>query len=165
VIAADVEAVFGALFGERFRTVLRGGGAEPLYRPASGNSPAVILYRRDYLASALHEVAHWCIAGARRRALPDYGYWYAEEGRDDAGQAAFERVEARPQALESLFAAAAGLPFRVSLDNPGRGELDPGPFTARVDAERARLLCEGLPPRAQAFRDALHGLDAVRAQP
>ena len=153
--AADVERVFAALFAEAHRTVLRGGGDEPFYRPATPTAPALILYRYDYVASALHEVAHWCVAGGRRRRLEDYGYWYAEAGRDDAGQAAFERVEARPQALEALFAEAAGLPFRVSLDNPGRGELDPRPFEARVAAERRRLLAEGLPPRARRFRDAL----------
>lgn len=157
--ACDIEALFDATFAARHRTVLRGGADEPLYEPPTGGAAAVIHYRFDYLASALHETAHWCIAGPARRRLVDYGYWYAEEGRDDAAQAAFEAVEARPQALEWCFADALGLPFRVSLDNPGRGELDPAPFERRVRAERERLEREGLPPRAACF---LHALQAAR---
>ncbi|MEE4298645.1 MAG: elongation factor P hydroxylase [Pseudomonadales bacterium] len=155
IAARDVEALFATLFADSHRTLLRGGAAEPMYRPPEWSAPALILYRHDYLASALHETAHWCIAGARRRRLPDYGYWYAEEGRDDAAQAAFEAVEARPQAIEWCFAEAIGAAFRVSLDNPGRGELDPAPFEARVRAERERIAREGLPPRAERFRRAL----------
>lgn len=155
IAAGDVEALFAAVFADRHRTLLRGGAAEPVYRPAEGAAPALILYRHDYLASALHETAHWCIAGERRRRLVDYGYWYAEEGRDDDAQAAFEAVEARPQAIEWCFADAIGASFRVSLDNPGRGELDPAPFEARVRAERERLDRFGLPPRAERFRRAL----------
>lgn len=153
--AEDVEALFEAIFAASHHTLLRGGADEPVYLPAEGEAAAQIRYRHDYLASALHETAHWCIAGARRRQLLDYGYWYAEEGRDDAAQAAFERVEARPQAIEWCFADAVGVPFRVSLDNPGRGELDPAPFEARVRAERRRLEAEGLPPRAERFLRAL----------
>lgn len=155
MIARDVEEVFAATFAASHGTLLRGGAREPLYRPGEGAAPALILYRHDYLASALHETAHWCIAGRRRRGLVDYGYWYAEEGRDDAAQAAFEAVEARPQAIEWCFAEAIGAPFRVSLDNPGRGELDPAPFEARVRAERRRFDQAGLPPRAERFRQAL----------
>jgi elongation factor P hydroxylase len=55
---------------------------------------------KDYLASALHEVAHWCLAGVERRKLEDYGYWYSPDGRSRGEQSAFENVEARPQALE-----------------------------------------------------------------
>ena len=90
--AATVEAVFADALGERLHTRLCGGAEEPVYHPGQGARPALILYRHDYVASALHEVAHWCIAGARRRTLPDYGYWYAEEGRDRAAQAEIGRA-------------------------------------------------------------------------
>ena len=50
--------------------------------------------------SALHEVAHWCIASAGRRRCRDYGYWYIPPPRDATAQTEFFAVEARVQALE-----------------------------------------------------------------
>jgi elongation factor P hydroxylase len=162
VDADRLSALFNSLFRVCERTVLRGGAAEPLYEPeVRGDDrpgrPAIIHFRADYAASALHEVAHWCIAGAARRRLPDYGYWYAPDGRDPAQQAAFLAVEARPQALEWCFAQACGLPFRLSLDNldapPAAGE--PERFASAVIACGEALRDQGLPPRAQGFFDAL----------
>ena len=163
--AADLEVLFARLFRDRHHTVLVGGADEPLYLPARGSAPAEVRYRDDFVASALHEVAHWCIAGAARRAEADYGYWYAPDGRGADAQHEFERVEIRPQAIESIFARSCGLPFRVSLDNPGRDELDPAPFEARVAAEAQRLERSGLPPRAARFRDALASVPVDRARP
>jgi elongation factor P hydroxylase len=160
--ARVLERLFAGAFAATHDTVLVGGAEEPLYLPATTTAPAEIRYRADYFASALHEVAHWCVAGAARRRRVDYGYWYAEAGRDAAAQAAFERVEVRPQAIESLFAAAAGSPFRISLDNPGRDEFDPAPFAEAVAVEAARLHEQGLPPRAARFRDALAAHFAAR---
>jgi hypothetical protein len=151
----DLECLFAELFLASHDTVLEGGAEEPLYLPPGPDGPARIRYRLDYVASALHEVAHWCIAGARRRGLVDYGYWYAPEGRDAVGQRAFEAVELRPQALESLFSEAAGTPFVPSLDNPGREDVDPAPFAAAVAREAARLQRAGLPLRAARFHAAL----------
>lgn len=153
--AATLERLFDACFRESHRTRLVGGADEPLYVPATADGCAEIRYRQDYFASALHEVAHWCIAGAARRALPDYGYWYAEAGRDAAAQRAFEAAEVGPQAIEALFSAACAWPFRISLDNPGRDDFDPQPFVRAVDAEAARLDDGALPPRAARFRAAL----------
>lgn len=65
----------------------------------------------------LLEISHFCIAGDQRRLLPDFGYWYAPDGRSAAQQQAFERVEIKPQALECLFTHACGRPFQVSQDN------------------------------------------------
>jgi len=117
--SAELERVFADCFAEEFRTVLEGGGEEPLYVPSSRPdiSPHRIVYRADYFASALHEVAHWCLAGAERRTREDYGYWYAPDGRDGTQQAEFERVEARPQALEWIFSDACGFDFHLSADN------------------------------------------------
>ncbi|MEE2892880.1 MAG: elongation factor P hydroxylase [Pseudomonadota bacterium] len=153
----DVERAFEATFLERHRTRLVGGAPEPLYLPSTSAQPAEIRYRADFVSSALHEVAHWCIAGAARRRRVDYGYWYAEEGRNSRAQAAFERVEVRPQALECLFSEALDQPFRVSIDNPGC-ELDPAPFMAAVAAQCRCYERHGLPPRAERFRAALLAL-------
>ena len=67
-LAARVEQVFNDCFAHSCNTRLCGGADEPLYQPAA--TPAgfhALYYRGDYFASALHEVAHWCIAGAQRR--------------------------------------------------------------------------------------------------
>ena len=66
---------------------------------------------------SLLELSHWCVAGEARRRLPDFGYWYAPDGRSAAQQQSFERVEIKPQALECLFTLACGRPFQVSQDN------------------------------------------------
>ena len=151
-------ALFDELFLEAEGTQLRGGASEPLFCPGFGAAPAVIYFRLDYQASALHEVAHWCLAGARRRQRVDYGYWYAPEGRDAAQQAAFFAVEAAPQALESLFCDALGVPFAPSVDNPGAPAPDLAPFLSALDEHRQRWQTKGLPSRAARFRDALAAL-------
>ena len=67
-------------------------------------------------------------------------------------------VEAAPQALESLFCEALGVPFAPSVDNPGA--LAPGmaPFLTALDEHRQRWRAMGLPSRAARFRDALAAL-------
>src|SRR5690606_16580490 len=109
---------------------------EPLYQPdATVDGIHLLYYRADYFASALHETAHWCIAGEARRRLTDFGYWYAPEGRSAAAQRSFEEVESRPQALEWLFSQACAYPFRISVDNLDRdtGALpDTAAFRARL---------------------------------
>ena len=116
-LANTLEQVFRDCFYATHRTRLVGGAAEPLYLPAQEGRDAMIFYREDYPASALHEVAHWCIAGPARRELEDYGYWYAPDGRSAEQQRAFERVEVRPQAVEWHLALASGVAFTVSADN------------------------------------------------
>jgi elongation factor P hydroxylase len=153
--AAALEAVFHDCFLAAFNTRLCGGASEPLYRPARAGELATIHYREDFAASALHEVAHWCIAGPRRRELEDFGYWYLPDGRNPGQQAAFERVEVRPQALEWHFSLAARLPFRVSIDNLAESSPTAAGFQRAV-AEQARRFCsEQLPPRGEQFRLAL----------
>lgn len=149
--------LFNDLFRDAFRTELVGGGDEPEYLPAAGTAaPARVVFTRDYYASALHEVSHWCIAGRRRRGLTDYGYWYAPDGRSAPEQADFEKVEVRPQALESLFSAAAGFRFHVSLDNlSGDGTADEKRFRDRVESQALVYLNSGMPARAVTFAQAL----------
>lgn len=152
----DLIVLFDREFAASENTVLRRGGDEPLYLPASADRRRHrILFARGFYASALHEIAHWCIAGHDRRQLEDYGYWYRPDGRDAATQQCFERVERRPQALEWAFSDAAAFPFRVSLDNLSGAAADVAGFIAAVTAERQQLEREGFPPRARRFLDAL----------
>ncbi|MEA5446700.1 elongation factor P hydroxylase [Gammaproteobacteria bacterium AB-CW1] len=150
--ADDLIRLFNETFEESHNTVLIGGGAEPEYRPADELHPRHrIIFTRDYFASALHEVAHWCIAGAHRRKLVDYGYWYEPDGRGPERQAEFERVEARPQAIEWAFSIACGSPFRVSLDNLDGPQTASEAFQARVREARTTMEAVGFPPRAKTF--------------
>ena len=99
--AGEIERVFNAAVGTQYRTVLCGGAAEPFYQPATVEDPVHrIHYREDFVSSSLHELAHWLVAGPERRLLPDWGYWYAPDGRDAEQQHRFEQVEVKPQALE-----------------------------------------------------------------
>lgn len=160
----DLEQLFADCFLGEFRTQLEGGGLEPLYFPSADpeKSPHRIVYREDYFASALHEVAHWCLAGERRRTLEDYGYWYAGDGRTDDEQIEFERVEARPQALEWIFSEVCGVDFNLSADNLAAGLAPSDAFAGAVDAHRRRYLDHGLPSRAACFLSALRGAVALR---
>ncbi|GAA5173350.1 elongation factor P hydroxylase [Modicisalibacter zincidurans] len=152
----DVIALFDGLFGAVHRTRLVSGGDEPLYRPAAhGDGHHQVIFTRDYFASALHEISHWCIAGERRRQLEDYGYWYCPDGRDGNMQQAFENAEVAPQALELLFSRACRRRFHVSVDNLGDMAVDRHAFGARVEARAERYRREGLPRRGEAFRAAL----------
>lgn len=147
------------LFDEEFRaenTVLIRGGDEPIYLPADADHPHHrVVFAHGFYASALHEIAHWCIAGAARRQRVDYGYWYAPDGRTAEEQAAFERLEVKPQAIEWAFALAAGAPFDVSADNLSGIPIDRAGFRRRVHAQLRRYAAEGFPPRARRFIDRL----------
>lgn len=55
-----------------------------------------IVFAHGYYASGMHEISHWCVAGAERRKLVDFGYWYCPDGRDAETQGKFEDVEVKP---------------------------------------------------------------------
>jgi elongation factor P hydroxylase len=148
----ELQRIFDGLFAERLNTVLRGGAPEPFYEVGR---PCVLHYREDYFASALHEVAHWCVAGKERRALDDFGYWYEPDGRSPSQQREFEQVEVKPQAMESLFAQACGWEFTLSADNVDGDARPSQAFAAAVQAQREVYLAEGLPSRAARFVEAL----------
>ncbi|WP_280951231.1 elongation factor P hydroxylase [Salinicola aestuarinus] len=154
----DLITLFDALFAESYGTRLVSGDDEPLYLPAGGDQNYHrIIFAHGFFASALHEISHWCIAGAARREQEDYGYWYEPDGRDALQQSEFERVEIAPQAFERLFSEACDKPFRVSVDNLDGADGDPERFAANV-AQRAEYhRRHGLPPRADAFYRALEG--------
>ena len=153
--------LFAECFQAEFNTQLVAGDDEPFYEPAAALPETAeqayhkIVFAHGFFASALHEVAHWCIAGPERRKQFDYGYWYAPDGRNSEQQAAFEQAELKPQALEWLFAEAAGVPFQVSVDNLSGVAVDRAAFTARVAQQRDSYLQTGLPARAQRFYTAL----------
>jgi hypothetical protein len=135
--------------------LLLGGGREPLYLPATDRTPAVIRFTSDYPRSALHEAAHWCIAGASRRCLEDYGYFYEPPPRSPDRQEAFARAEAGIQALEAVFAAAAGHRFAVSVDDVDAALEFERAFAIRVSEALESWRCAGLPARASRFEAAL----------
>lgn len=104
----------------------------------------------------LLEAAHWCVAGAERRLLEDFGYWYEPDGRTERVQAEFEKVEIRPQAYEWILSASAGFPFSVSCDNlNGDFEPDRLGFMTKVHNEVLRILQQGLPVRVAMLSNAL----------
>ena len=154
--ADDLIRLFNKTFEKTECTRLIRGDGEPLYLPADDHHRFHrIVFAHGFFASALHEIAHWCIAGPARRRLVDYGYWYKPDGRDRREQAEFEKVEARPQAVEWAFSIAAGSPFRVSVDNLSGAPADHEGFRRRVHDQ---LLCyarQGFPARAQRFIDVL----------
>jgi len=148
-----------ALFNDTFKdfnTRLVLGSDEPIYLPASEACDYhQIVFAHGFFSSALHEIAHWCIAGEARRLQEDYGYWYCPDGRDAQQQASFEKVEIKPQAIEWAFTEAAGRRFQVSTDNLNGAEPDREGFTQNVAKQRAYFEQHGFPVRAERFIAAL----------
>lgn len=156
----DIINIFNQLFEIDYNTQLIKGDDEPIYLPAfsEGNATSFhhIIFAHGYYASALHEIAHWCVAGSVRRLEIDYGYWYCPDGRSASKQAEFEALEIKPQALESLFCAAAGFKFKVSCDNlKGDFEPDHHTFSKQVQTQALQYIQQGIPLRAAKLITAL----------
>ena len=148
----DLITLFGHTFSHSHNTILVRGDSEPIYLPADQqHAQHRIIFAHGYFASALHEIAHWCLAGKKRRLLEDYGYWYCPDGRNAQQQAEFEAVEVKPQAIEWAFSVACGKPFRVSSDNLNGAEVDVAGFTNKVRQQVLSYLANGFPPRANRF--------------
>lgn len=152
----DLIRLFDDLFAEAENTRLIKGDDEPIYLPADNTAPFHrVVFAHGFFASALHEIAHWCIAGKARRMSQDYGYWYAPDGRNAEQQQAFEQVEVKPQAIEWGFSLACGKAFDVSIDNLSGIETDRTGFRSQV-FEQLIAYCErGFPDRAQLFIETL----------
>ncbi|MDG0970424.1 MAG: elongation factor P hydroxylase [Porticoccaceae bacterium] len=162
-----IVGTFCSEFEDAFKTTLVGGGEEPLYVPlGKSNCYANIIFKEDYLASALHEIAHWCIAGSDRRAQIDYGYWYNPDGRTAQQQDAFLAAEIKPQTLEWMFSVACQENFNISVDNlMGDQKSDYTSVFAAALVEQATLWCSSrsIPSRGLQFLRALQcqfGIDA-----
>lgn len=149
---ADVDRLLNTLnpwLKEVWQTELVASNGEPYYRPArQSESLHQIEFAHGYFNSALHELAHWCIAGEKRRTLPDYGYWYAPDGRNAEQQAQFETVEVKPQAIEWHFALACQRGFRVSIDNLNGSKTCETPFKKAVVEQALNYSNAHLPTRA-----------------
>lgn len=152
---SDLIRLFADCFGVSENTRLVAGDNEPYYQPAGELPYHQVVFAHGFFASALHEIAHWCIAGSERRQLFDYGYWYEPDGRNAEQQALFEQVERKPQALEWLFSLCCAAPFQVSVDNLSGIEVDRNAFTLAVAQQLDWYLQYGLPPRAEQFGRAL----------
>ena len=155
------------LFNETFKTYntrLVKGQGEPIYVPKNESVPYHrIEFAHGFFSSAMHEIAHWCIAGDARRQLEDYGYWYCPDGRNQQQQADFEKVEVKPQALEWAFCLASSHAFQVSTDNLNGYQPDREAFTEKVRDQLLNYITHGFPQRAQVFIDALQGVFATPA--
>lgn len=164
---ADLILLFNSAFGLDENTILvrnvtfpfTGGAddnaSEPVYLPANAECPRNrIVFANGFFASALHEIAHWCVAGPARRQFTDYGYWYAPD-RGVEKQSEFERVETKPQAIEWAFSIACGFPFDVSVDNLSGIDVDRQAFRNKVHAELKRFAETGFPARARLFIELL----------
>ncbi|MDX2465325.1 MAG: elongation factor P hydroxylase [Porticoccus sp.] len=154
--ANQLISLFNGLFADRFNTRLEGGGEEPVYLPADDRCDHCrLVFRRDYVSSALHEISHWCIAGEQRRQVIDFGYWYNPDGRTEVQQRTFEKMEVKPQAIEWIFSVAAGHTFNISADNLSAGIGASEVFVQSV-IDQARAWCVfPMPDRASVFTKTL----------
>jgi len=148
--------LFDLTFYERFNTRLVKGAGEPVYLPANDQVDYhQVVFAHGFFASALHEIAHWCIAGPQRRLQLDYGYWYAPDGRTAEQQRQFQQVEVLPQAYEWAFCLACGLEFTLSSDNLNGDKTDELAFKSDVAYALAKLMNTGYSGRAKDFIQAL----------
>ena len=156
-LADEIVCVFNQCFKQSEKTELIGNCPEPEYVPkhVRNESHHAIFFTKDYYASALHEISHWCIAGDARRQQVDYGYWYCPDGRTEEQQALFEQVEVKPQALEWIFAEAAAFPFRLSFDNLNGSPVDAKGFADRVYQQALDYLKNGVNARSKELINAL----------
>lgn len=152
----DLISIFNECFLVKYNTQLVKGTDEPLYLPADENQQHnTLIFAHGFFASALHECAHWLIAGENRRKMVDFGYWYVPDGRTASQQELFQSVEVKPQAMEWILSMAANYRFRVSIDNLNGTEADTNAFKQAVH-QQVRTYCEkGLPTRAEMLRHSL----------
>jgi elongation factor P hydroxylase len=155
-VVNDLINLFNRLFKDSLNTVLIKGDDEPIYLPADKENPHHrVIFAHGFYASALHEIAHWCVAGPERRKLVDFGYWYKPDGRTADEQAEFEKVEVRPQAFEWLMSQAAGHKFNFSADNLSSDIGASEDFQQNVLNTVHKLLDNGLPTRVELLVEAL----------
>ncbi len=135
---------------------VRGGADEPFYEAAKNGQKAVLYFRDNYVRSCLHELAHYCLAGDKRRKLDDFGFWYVPCGRNEEEQIQFEKVESRPQGLEKAMCEAVGIKFSPSLDDFSGRPASPE-FLQNLENAYQEML-HNPPPTANKVLIALKGL-------
>lgn len=151
----DLITLFNQTFSETHNTRLICCEPEPIYRPADNDCPFHrIVFAHGFFASALHETAHWCVAGTQRRLLEDFGYWYEPDGRSAQRQAEFERVEVKPQALEWIFSQSANFDFHFSADNL-EGDAKPSDEFMQNVYLQVQTYLKNMPNDAKTWSDAL----------
>lgn len=152
----EIILIFNGLFFSRYNIRLEGGANEPIYLPSNSDCKTNrLIFCNNYVSSALHEVAHWCLAGDERLKMIDYGYWYNSDGRSNIAQKKFEEVEVKPQALEWIFSIASNNIFHVSVDNLD-GDRELSWYFSKAISDQAHTWCiESLPNRALLFVNTL----------
>lgn len=152
----DLIEIFNRCFLTTYNTELVCGTDEPIYLPANKDRlHHTIYFAHGFFSSALHECAHWLIAGHERRLLEDFGYWYVPDGRNQEQQALFQSVEIKPQAMEWMLSMACDFPFQFSLDNLNGEPIDATTFKQNVEKQVQLYQAQGLPKRAKIFHQAL----------
>lgn len=152
----DLISIFNHCFSISYNTRLVKGLDEPVYLPANDEQPYhAIFFAHGFYSSALHECAHWLIAGPERRKQEDFGYWYEPDGRTAAQQTLFQTAEIKPQALEWILSVATGYRFRISIDNLNGDSSDVSDFKKAIYQQVIHYCAQGLSPRAKLFRTAL----------
>lgn len=153
----DLIDIFHKCFFTSYNTLVIKGEDEPIYLPeGAGRASAEIIFARGFFSSALHEIAHWLVAGENRRKLEDYGYWYEPDGRDAQKQALFQKVEIKPQAIEWILSKACGFSFRISNDNLNGAMGDTDSFKQDIHNQVMSYITYGLPLRTKILKNALH---------
>ncbi len=133
----------------KYNTKLIAGFDEPFYKAAINNKPAEIQFSHDHIRSALHELAHWCVAGVERRKLNDYGYWYAKDGRNQQQQDEFFKVEIKPQAIEWVFSIICGVKFEASVDNLNNSVVGVEEFKRNLSVQMDSFVKNGFSKRVK----------------
>jgi elongation factor P hydroxylase len=151
----EIITIFDNLFEKSERVVLRGGYEEPFYKAPSEDECGEIRFTKDYISSALHEVAHWCVAGTKRRKIDDFDYWYTPDGRNEKQQKVFFQVEVMPQAYELCLSLAAEVNFNISADNLGGINFPIESFKNNVLKKVEELLDNNLRGRHEMLMEAL----------
>lgn len=152
----QIKVIFEKTFYMDYKVILCYGFNEPYYLASNDRGESEIRCRENFVRSALHEIAHWCVAGSSRRKMDDYGYWYKADGRTNAEQQVFYQVEVLPQAYEKLFCLALDLNFEVSADNLTNPEIEGSHvFAIAVDKKYNQLKLQNLPVRVAKFNQAL----------
>lgn len=141
--------------------IIISGADEPYYEAPKIKAKAKIFFKENYPRSLLHEMAHYCLAGQKRRKLDDYGYWYTECGRTSVEQELFQLVEARPQGLEKAMCEAIGIHFSPSLDDfSGRSISEV--FLKNLEVQYQEMITNP-PPTARIALEALLLTDFAKA--